>query len=322
MRAARPASLIAEQLDDGIDDPPLLRQTWDERMSTDDAVRERAETVPVMVFNTTAVGATYGELVSAVKLGHNRLDRTATEGVKPTADADLLPLSGQREAVDLLCNDKDLKLSTAAVLSARFPVVSPSGRLTGTCGDTPGGAPGIHYICDDTCRMADWSDGGYLDNSGLLTLSGLLPELKRLIAEHNAGPGADIAPFVIDIDSAYQAADDRMTESLDVGESVVPLRTSMVRGAVEKYARGRVFRSLAARCVFTIAPAMHPGLLAPLGWSLSTSTQSELRRALDDPSRVSVNIGKHRLTNLRRAQLWLSDSEAVQEDLATCRPGG
>ena len=282
--------------------------------------------MPVLVFNTTAAGASFGELVSAVKFGHNRLSREgdpnvpATEGVRPTADADILPLSGQLEAVDLLCGENDLKLSTASVLSARFPIVTPSGRLEGKCGETAGMASGMHYVCTDGCDMR-MVDGGYLDNSGLLTLSGILPELKRLIAEHNAGPAADIAPFVIDIDSAYQSADDRLTESLDISESAVPMKTSMVRGAIEHYARGRVFRSLSRGCVFTIAPAMHPGLLAPLGWSLSDSTQSELRRALDDPSRVNANIGVARLTSLRKAQLWLSESESVDEALASCRPG-
>ena len=320
------ASLLADRLDEGVDVPPQLRQTWDERLSTDVAVRERAETVPVLVFNTTAAGAAFGELVSAVKLGHNRLTRDGipdvpgTEGVRPTADADILPLSGQLEAVDLLCSERDLKLSTASVLSARFPVVSPSGRLEGTCAETEGMTSGMHYACQDGCDMR-MVDGGYLDNSGMLTLSGILPELKRLIAEHNAGPGADIAPFVIDIDSAYQSADNRLTESLDISESAVPLRSSMVRGAVERYARGRVFRSLSRGCVFTIAPAMHPGLLAPLGWSLSDSTRSELRRALDDPSKVNVNIGSGRLANLKKAQLWLSESEAADEALASCRPG-
>ena len=169
------ASLLADRLDEDVDDPPQLRRTWDERLSTDGAVRERAETVPVLVFNTTAAGASFGELVSAVKFGHNRLSRDgdpnvpATEGVRPTADADILPLSGQLEAVDLLCGEDDLKLSTASVLSARFPIVTPSGRLEGKCGETAGMTSGMHYVCTDGCDMR-MVDGGYLDNSGLLTL--------------------------------------------------------------------------------------------------------------------------------------------------------
>jgi hypothetical protein len=152
-------------------------------------------------------------------------------------------------------------------------------------------------------------DGGYLDNSGLLTTVGLLPEIKRLVENHNSLPGTDIALYVVDIDNAYKVADSSRVNPGQVTETFVPLSTLMVRGAVERFAHTRVVRSLNQHCLLPIAPALHPGLLAPLGWSLSGTTQEELHLALDDPSRARPGRSgpaNNRIGNLKFLQRWLT----------------
>jgi hypothetical protein len=64
-----------------------------------------------------------------------------------------------------------LQLSTAAVISARFPVISPPARLS--LGD---GEP-VSLV-----------DGGYLDNTGALTAKAVLDEMKGLLDTEGKGP--------------------------------------------------------------------------------------------------------------------------------------
>jgi hypothetical protein len=320
------ARTLEATLDEGLTDPPLLRKTWDERQSPDASTRAKAETVPLLIFNSTLPGGQSAVVTSAAKLGQNRVSLDKTRLSRGSAVSDSLPL-GVLETVDLLCKRRDIRISTAAVLSARFPLVSPSGRVTGSCPSMPGLQHTITFTrsCSDDadpCQM-NMVDGGYLDNSGLLTLTGLLPEIKRLVANHNAGPGPDIALFVVDVDSAYQAADSSRVNPDNPGETLIPLSTAMTRGAVESYARTRIVRSLDQYCFMSIKPVLHPGLLAPLGWSLSATTQTELGDALDDRSRDGPQNGGQangRVESLDRIQHWLTWGQELSSEhpLSAC----
>ena len=66
-----------------------------------------------------------------------------------TPNADGFALAATHDIADLLCEDRDLRLSTAALLSARFPWVSPAGRVV-RCG---------------TAFATYVVDGGYFDTS-------------------------------------------------------------------------------------------------------------------------------------------------------------
>ena len=306
------ARTLEQSLDGSTEDPPLLRTTWDQRSSPDPDVRARAESVPLLVFNSTLPGGRSAVVTSAAKLGQIRVSLSLTKRSRGTSLADSLPL-GALETIDLMCTDKDIKISTAAFLSARFPVVSPSGRVAGSCDAMPGLQDEIVFtkICrdeNDPCAMS-MVDGGYLDNSGMLTMTSLLPEIKRLVAGYNTGPGPDVALFVVDIDSAYKTFDPSRVNPGQSAETFIPLSTAMVRGAVERFAKARAIRSLNQHCFFPITPALHPGLLAPLGWSLSSTTKDELHRALDDPERAGPaksGPANNRIGNLKLIQRWLT----------------
>lgn len=66
----------------------------------------------------------------------------------------------------------DLRLSTAAVLSARFPVISPAGWLRYVNNDKE------VYDKHSNTVTSHVVDGGYFDNSGLETIAVLLPALQ------------------------------------------------------------------------------------------------------------------------------------------------
>jgi len=63
--------------------------------------------------------------------------------------------------------------ATAALLSARFPYVTPSGVVTG-CGKAA------------AKQIGQYVDGGYADSTGLATLAGLAPGLMSIIGQYNA----------------------------------------------------------------------------------------------------------------------------------------
>lgn len=81
-------------------------------------------------------------------------------------------LPGTRDVHDFACDDTasagDLRLSTAALVSARFPWVSPTGALT-SCAD-----PG-HRTFD--------VDGGLLDSSAASPLVELWPAIAARIEQ-------------------------------------------------------------------------------------------------------------------------------------------
>lgn len=74
-------------------------------------------------------------------------------------------------------NDFDLELSVAACLSARFPLASPPGYLPQVREtDVKGAPPGTRVLTTVKYRYVD---GGYCENTGLGTVSGLIDTLRH-----------------------------------------------------------------------------------------------------------------------------------------------
>jgi len=189
-----------------------------------------------------------------------------------------------------LCRDDDLRLSTAMLLSARFPYVSPAGRIT-TCA-----APHLpSYVVD----------GGYLDNSGSLSATDAYLAVKPLVEAHNARlaacegecPGDDplrprraIRPVFLQIDNGYPSSA-RIETGGRPQELLIPPKARLaVAGGVEKAARQRSFTVFGPTAYLRVSNAPHPGVQAPLGWALSDTARDELCQELaevngSDPDR-------------------------------------
>ncbi len=128
---------------------------------------------------------------------HQETGRRAIASHIDISDTDVL------DAIDLLdasdanknsgdlqnwCNVRDLPLSTAAHNSARFPYVSPAGKIPAT-------------TCDD-CEGTDCQlltghliDGAYFENNGAATALDLLEALSRIANDANI----EVTPIVIQI---------------------------------------------------------------------------------------------------------------------------
>jgi hypothetical protein len=307
---------------------PLLRLSWDMRSSTNQSLRDVAQTIPLLITNATVTGGKERALVSAANLG-----------TWPNLDAfdpgrgnfDAYPLAGTVEVVDTACAAKDIRLSTAALLGSRFPYVAPSGHLSGRCGQAKGPVPDSDSA--SACAMLDESicemrlvDGGYADNSGLFTIDALWPSLRQLVMNFNRQSKRQIAPVILEVDNHYRA---RLDTELAAGgasaESLVPLLTAFgARNSIETFARALAYRLRPPGCAVTISPGLHPGLTAPLGWELSEGARDDLSDGLIRPHPTEVGTSRYRpVLDLRRLQQWFgagNEPSAGLSPLKACIP--
>jgi hypothetical protein len=193
-----------------------------------------------------------------------------------------------------VCPDRDLRMSTAALLSARFPYISPTGKLVRTScgtGETEAGTSSTYLV-----------DGGYVDRTGVLSAADLYLRLRGAIEEHNAfvsdctsprcqaldpkdRPTRRIAPLLLRIDNGY-ASVAQVTDPGRPNELLAPPQARLaVASSMTSVALQRAYQAFGPSHVITVENAAHPGVQAPLGWVMSGSSRddlcAELHRVLD-----------------------------------------
>jgi hypothetical protein len=181
------------------------------------------------------------------------------------------------DALDARCSEHDLSWLSASFLSARFPLVTPSGRVV--------------------CAGRSVVDGGYLENTGLGSIAELMPAITRrvdiineqadangwprvrvVVLELSNSPGARADPL------SPNAAETPLTGPREALLSLVGLPTYPTR-----IARDDLRSATRAACsanprvdvvLLTVKPPLAPGWKAPVGWRLSRASRSELESAL------------------------------------------
>lgn len=157
--------------------------------------------------------------------------------------------------------DRDMRLSTAAHMSARFTYLSPAGRFTN----------GEHIV-----------DGGYFENSGTTTAADILDVVK---AEQFGGR---VIPISIVIKNAPEESGGNKKQNRFhefASEALAPLQallhTRNARGSYSEVALN--FRQGTNVINFELSPCETP---LPLGWSLSQGAIDEMNR------QVETNLSK------------------------------
>ncbi len=256
-----------------------------------------------LVLGSTAVATGCRVLVSQLDLVPGQAAsadaQLSSSGCTTTAS----PIAGSIELLGLYGRSgpgclPSLRASTAAMLSARFPFVTPSG-IVGPC---PG--PGVDY------PRQQLVDGGYVENSGIGTIDDLTPDLLDLFRRHNdravaAGSGTVMVPVLVYLDNGPGSV---VPE--DVGETAEPLVPVKANQRAARYlsdtptllqrARDLLGRSMLvqrsspgdtvraamaaiqARPVFVVSEAVRPQLEAPLGWALSSFSMTTMRQSISD----------------------------------------
>lgn len=319
------AGVLEQAFDSGFDDPDGigLRSTWDDRRSPDAERAARAEAVPLLVFNSSTTTEPRRAVTSAADLS----DWPAAPSAVVDEDAPApRPVSDAAETSDLLCANQDLRIATAAALAARFPFVSPSGWLHGNCDPRTGAAVTTGADrCESTstCEL-QLADGGYYDNSGLMTLAEILPTLQRLVADQNEQtPEHPIGIVIVDIDNDYRDELEEPSTPERAGESLLPVTIILAGpGAIEGAAYGIIQKTVPSTCFLTIAPAKQPGIQAPLGWALSDSTRNNLTASVVLPSAQAAKDTENRqLSRIQQLQDWFKPGPpASPNGLAACVP--
>lgn len=179
-----------------------------------------------------------------------------------------------------------LDRATAAMLSARFPIVTPGGRL-------PEGE------CDGRAQLID---GGYAEGSGLGTLADLGPQIAAAVRERNEAASSPYVPIVVYL---------RNSAGFDVAETLENLTAEPLVPLVGYGARAtqlsdwawlqRVSASIRDVCapfdspceqavqavrdafanqIVVVSAGTRPSVVPPLGWALSAYSADSMDRAL------------------------------------------
>lgn len=186
---------------------------------------------------------------------------------------------------------EELDWAGMAMLSARFPVITPAARFT-----------------DRSCSTEDLQliDGGYAEGSALGTVAELAPLIASRIAAFNlddassCDPGAPLVPVIVYLKNSagydlrddlakvsaeplvplvgFAAAGKQQTEQALMQRASAALRKS-VGGTLPVSTLDRVADGLSGLTI-TIAPATSPSVAPPLGWALSEFTKQNLDSAL------------------------------------------
>jgi hypothetical protein len=181
-----------------------------------------------------------------------------------------------------------MRAVTAALLSARFPFVSPSGALL-RCLPAVGSTPARHLTTYTV-------DGGYYENSGLVTLLQLWIAVDARVRDYNEGhPPNPIVPWVVVADNHYRSGAD-VPEVRRPFELIVPLRAQGNNGLLGQAGLEQAVASAlgyrresctahhlpgnSAGCLVVLAPSLKPSVAAPLGWVLSRTSRNDLDRQL------------------------------------------
>lgn len=168
----------------------------------------------------------------------------------------------------------DFRRSTAALLSARFPFVTPAGRI--------GCSTDVTYAVD----------GGYRESTGASPLVELWPEIDAAVSAEVEGRQC-IVPMFVQLNNGYI---DAPIDSPDpeMSDLLIPIKgQSNAAGGVgdaAKIGAQRIFTTLSAGTPFEmsrfqqISTYAHRGIQAPLGWVLSPLAADDLSTQLLEPA--------------------------------------
>ena len=242
-----------------------------------------------------ALPANPADASTVVTSADDRPDAHACRGpaTKDGAAVDILPSTN--ELIDYLCPGEDVPLSTAAHISARFPYVSPTGRILRKSCAGNGLVPGPAVSYD--------ADGGIFDNSGSGTAVDAWRALTPLASSIESQPGAGcLVPLFIQIDNSPPAdvTADVTKPDPRPNELTAPITATIGQLASrEEYARAsaaaaftRPVSASGRPVTFAASPGSpssmwfritlfgQPGPQPPLGWTLAPATVEQMRAQL------------------------------------------
>jgi hypothetical protein len=132
-----------------------LRAAMDEPFSNMLALKNQPYSLPVLCINTTRMQDGNPAVVTNIRLNKDIFNN-------------------REDVMDLLNDTLDMRLSSVSILGARFPYISPAGRIDEYI------PANIRTRQEDSVLVHYFVDGGYFDNSG----AGVVQEMMRAILNY------------------------------------------------------------------------------------------------------------------------------------------
>jgi len=264
--------------------------------------------MPAPVFNMAVSGGIGRVAESPLDLAPMSVLDDQCRPVHATDDAGA---TGLLDAADLYAGAQDFSVTTAGLLSGRFPVVDPVARVGDSDRAVPARPPGQSGCLDQqvqTLPSVVVRDGGYVENTGLLTITQALPAIQRGIATWEATHDTPVVVWVLSIDDdPAQLNGVRNPTAHGPGPLSITQRandmtlTTMTRDALALGENG-------VACYGRISPQPRIGAQAASGWELSVTV-----RLHDLVS--SLNAEGQNYDRIRAVRTFLS---GVLSDPTTC----
>jgi len=264
--------------------------------------------MPATVFNMAVSGGVGRVAASPLDLAPMSVLDDQCRPVHSTADAGV---TGLLDSADLYAAPQDFSVTTAGLLSGRFPVVDPVARVGDSDRAVPARPAGQSGCLDQqvqTLPAVFVRDGGYVENTGLLTIAQALPAIQRGITAWEAGHDIPVVVWVLSIDDdAAQLNGARNPTAHGPGPLSITQRandmtlTTMTRDALALGENG-------VACYGRISPQPRIGAQAASGWELSVTVR--LHDLVSSLSAEGQNYDR-----IRAARGFLS---GVLSDPATC----
>ncbi|MGH9188512.1 MAG: hypothetical protein ACRD0Q_00535 [Acidimicrobiales bacterium] len=213
-------------------------------------------------------------------------------------------LAGTRDLRDFSCPNgsgrgkpRDVRLSTAALLSARFPYVTPSGAL---------------HSCTNKEDRTFIVDGGIIDSSAAAPVVELLAAVQPAIDRYNAGQASIcVVPVLLQLDNGYTELS-APSDASRPWELLAPMLGALhAAGAQADHARQAAALAFSAQPTpwpptkkpanaaycdgakpipryVQLAPAAHPGVESAMGWTLSDQSRRDLLDQLKQPENSTL----------------------------------
>jgi hypothetical protein len=255
--------------------------------------------LPVYIDNATLAGGVARVVVSplelALHLTNNAEGRTTCGSMRSEPVCTLPPVARARDLLDVLGDNRDMPLMAAATLGARFPIITAPGYVA-SCNDAGAWEHDQLIGCDEP--HSSMSDGGFLENTGLLTIREMLPLVVRRIAAENRNLALEeskAAPFtlyVIELDNHARKLTDRGEIKSAGGAGTTVLNLTSARDFIEGYARESVINFVGSGCFLRMHPTASAAGNAPTGWLLSDDAESGLAQSLQAPSSTSEDVAR------------------------------
>ncbi|NUK03232.1 hypothetical protein [Streptomyces lunaelactis] len=316
----------------GKDRAAVLEESWEDKQSKLGDLfystwqNTASSWTPLALLNGTAVESGCRVLTSPLEAGAFDRPIGSTSCVRRPEDAQPsdIELPGSPTLVDLregfLCEKQDINRSTAALLSARFPYITPSGRLS-ACGEHSHGKGKQN----DHLSVVD---GGYIESTASLTAFDLHRLVKPLIDCHNLAyskkrtqqecpaqgiPTRPIEEVFVQIDNGYDSVAATGPRPRPNELFVPPMGQRAVAATSGATARQRTFESIGCARYLRFANVRGPGTQAPLGWVMSDSAEADLDEQLNKLPQKPGTAAK--AYTILKEQLDSAHARCVNQDI-------